>query len=78
MNSGPEQTNQIVHAVLMSGFMSTALSGVFTWFELGFTIIWLSVWIKSIFIAWPIAFLLDRLAGKAIKNIACHVSGAMR
>lgn len=65
-----ENTTRIIHALIMSGFMSTALSGVFSWLEFGFTTAWLAVWIRSIFIAWPVALALDVIFGSYLRNLA--------
>ena len=74
MTVTPERTTRIIHAILMSGFMSTALSGVFTWLEFGFTTTWLTIWFKSILIAWPIALGLDTIAGTRLRHLAATLA----
>jgi hypothetical protein len=64
-----ENTTRITQTVVMSGFMSMALSGVFSWLEFGFTTAWVAVWVKSIVIAWPVAFTLDVIFGSHLRNL---------
>ncbi|MBR9862904.1 MAG: DUF2798 domain-containing protein [Rhodobacteraceae bacterium] len=57
-------------AVVMSGFMSVALSGVFTGLEFGLTLNWLAHWGQSILIAWPVAIALDLSFGSNLRRIS--------
>lgn len=54
-------------SLVMSSFMSVALSGVFSFLEFGLSIRWLQVWGQSILIALPIAFSLDMLFGDKLR-----------
>ncbi|WP_074882098.1 DUF2798 domain-containing protein [Pseudovibrio axinellae] len=58
----------------MSGFMSTALSGVLSWLELSFTLAWLTTWGNPIVIAWSIALTLDLIARSSLRNVYVRVA----
>ncbi|WP_420325361.1 DUF2798 domain-containing protein [Mameliella sp.] len=66
----PERLQRIVGSLVMSLFMSAALSGVFSWLEFGLSWKWLQVWGSSILIALPIAFSLDMLFGGGLRVLA--------
>jgi len=68
---------QLVTSFVMAGFMSTALSGVFTFLAFGLSITWLLNWAQSILIAWPIAMLLDFLFGARLRNLSAAISKQM-
>ena len=61
-------------ALVMSGFMSIALSGVFTFLEFGLTVGWLRVWFQSTLIAWPIAIGLDLIFGGSLRRLSERLS----
>jgi len=65
---------QLVTSFVMAGFMSTALSGVFTFLAFGFSMAWLLNWAQSILIAWPIAMSLDLLFGARLRHISAAMS----
>ena len=54
--------------LIISSFMSMALSGVFSVFEFGLSWTWLHVWGQSILIALPIAFSLDIMFGDRLRT----------
>jgi hypothetical protein len=58
----------------MSGFMSTALSGMFSFLQFGVSLDWLRVWGESILIAWPVAASLDLMFGAHIRKLSASVS----
>ncbi len=57
-------------SLVMSTFMSAALSGVFSLLEFGLSIQWLQVWGQSILIALPIAFSLDMVFGDKLRFLS--------
>lgn len=65
---------QFVTSFVMAGFMSTALSGVFTFLAFGLSTAWVSNWAQSILIAWPIALTLDLLFGTRLRQLSTAIS----
>ncbi|SHL78729.1 Protein of unknown function [Roseovarius marisflavi] len=57
-------------SLVMSSFMSMALSGVFSLLEFGISWLWLQVWGQSILIALPIAFSLDMIFGDKLRFLS--------
>ena len=57
-------------SLVMSSFMSMALSGVFSYLEFGLSWTWLQVWGQSILIALPIAFSLDMIFGDKLRLLS--------
>ncbi|WP_306046638.1 DUF2798 domain-containing protein [Nioella sp. MMSF_3534] len=57
-------------SLVMSSFMSMALSGVFSLLELGVSWSWLLAWGQSILIALPIAFSLDMMFGDKLRLLS--------
>ena len=57
-------------SLVMSSFMSMALSGVFSFLEFGISWSWLQVWAQSILIALPIAFSLDIIIGDNLRFLS--------
>jgi len=50
-----DRSPQLVTSFVMAGFMSTALSGVFTFLAFGLSMAWVLNWTQSILITLPIA-----------------------
>lgn len=65
---------QLVTSFVMAGFMSTALSGVFTFLAFGLGMAWVLNWAQSTLIALPIAMSLDLLFGARLRNISAAIS----
>jgi hypothetical protein len=61
-------------SLVMSSFMSMALSGVFSLLELGVSWSWLQVWGQSILIALPIAFSLDMMFGAKLRLLSAKLA----
>lgn len=61
-------------SLVMSSFMSMALSGVFSLLEFGLSIQWLQVWGQSILIAVPIAFSLDMIFGNRLRVLSAKLA----
>lgn len=76
MTKKSELAIRVSGAIVMSGFMSTALSGVFTYLEFGLSISWLENWGRSILIAWPIALGLDLALGSKIRHLSLALVGS--
>jgi len=57
-------------SLVMSFFMSMALSGVFSFLEFGISWTWLQAWGQSILIALPIAFSLDMMFGDTLRLLS--------
>ena len=57
-------------SLVMSSFMSVALSGVFSLLEFGISWTWLQAWGQSILIALPIAFSLDMIIGDKLRFLS--------
>lgn len=70
MKLSPDQSQRVMGSLLMCGFMSTALSGMFSFLQFGVSLDWLFVWGRSILIAWPVAVSLDLIFGAHIRNLA--------
>ena len=62
--------HRLTGSLVMSAFMSMALSGVFTLLEFGVSWTWLRTWGQSILIALPIAFALDMILGDTLRAFA--------
>lgn len=65
-----ERLQRLAGSLVMSSFMSIALSGVFSLLEFGISWLWLQVWGKSILIALPIAFTLDMIFGGSLRFLS--------
>lgn len=61
-------------SLVMSSFMSMALSGVFSLLEFGISWQWLQVWGQSILIALPIAFSLDIMFGDKLRLLSANMA----
>lgn len=59
--------------LVMSTFMSTALSGVFSLLKFGVSIPWPQVWGQSFPIALPIAFSLDMIFGNRLRLLSANL-----
>jgi len=57
-------------SLVMSFFMSMALSGVFSLLEFGVSWTWLQAWGQSILIALPVAFSLDMIFGDMLRSLS--------
>jgi hypothetical protein len=53
----------ILAQVFISCLMAFLMSGIFSYFHLGFTAQWLQIWSSTFIIAWPIAFVLSMVVG---------------
>ncbi|MEM5470438.1 DUF2798 domain-containing protein [Hoeflea sp. AS60] len=53
----------IVAQVFISCLMALLMSGIFSYFHLGFTMEWLHIWSSTFIIAWPIVFVLSMVVG---------------
>lgn len=62
--------HRLTGSLVMSAFMSMALSGVFSLLEFGVSWTWLRTWGQSILIALPMAFLLDMILGEKLRALA--------
>ena len=62
-----DRLQRLTGSLVMSLFMSAALSGVFTLSEFGISYHWLRVWGQSVLIALPIAFTLDMIFGDTLR-----------
>ncbi len=65
---------QLVMSFVMAGFMSTALSGLFTFLAFGLSQTWVINWVQSVLIAWPVAMSLDLLLGARLRRISAAIS----
>lgn len=65
---------RLTGALVMSAFMSMALSGVFSLMEFGMSLQWLRAWGQSILIALPIAFSLDMFFGNSLRRLAGNLA----
>lgn len=66
----PVRLHRLAGSLVMSTFMSMALSGVFSFLEFGISWTWLQVWGQSILIALPIAFSLDMIFGNKLRLLS--------
>lgn len=57
-------------SLLISSFMSAALSGMFSFLDFGLSWMWLQAWGQSILIALPIAFSLDMIFGDKLRFLS--------
>tara|TARA_R110002073_G_scaffold163243_2_gene319274 strand:+ start:2309 stop:2575 length:267 start_codon:yes stop_codon:yes gene_type:complete len=73
----PDRLPQLVTSFVMAGFMSTALSAVFTYLAFGFSAAWVLNWAQSVLIAWPIAMGLDLLFGARLRHLSAAISKQM-
>ena len=69
-----DRLHRLSGALVMSSFMSMALSGVFSLMEFGMSLQWLQAWGQSIVIALPIAFSLDMLFGNTLRRLAGNLA----
>ena len=60
----------ILAQALISLTMAFLMSGFATCLQFGFTTIWIAVWMKAFVIAWPVAFCLSLVVGKAAFALA--------
>ena len=70
----PDRLQRLAGSLVMSAFMSMALSGVFSLLEFGVSWLWLRVWGQSILIALPIAFSLDMMFGDSLRFFSKRVA----
>ncbi|SLN13554.1 hypothetical protein ROA7450_00196 [Roseovarius albus] len=61
---------RLAGSLVMSSFMSVALSGVFSHLEFGLSWTWLQAWWQSILIALPVAFSLDMIFGDKLRFLS--------
>lgn len=61
-------------SLVMSAFMSMALSGVFSLLEFGISWTWLHAWGQSILVALPIAFSLDMVLGDKLRLLSANLA----
>ena len=61
-------------SLVMSSFMSMALSGVFSLLEFGTSWTWPQAWAQSILIALPIAFSLDMIFGDKLRFLSAKLA----
>ncbi len=66
--------HRLTGSLVMSAFMSMALSGVFSLLEFGVSWMWLQAWGQSILIALPIAFLLDMVFGEKLRFFSARLA----
>lgn len=57
-------------SLLISSFMSAALTGMFSFLDFGLSWMWLQAWGQSILIALPIAFSLDMIFGDKLRFLS--------
>ena len=55
----------ILAQAIISAVMCCLMSGYATLLQFGFTMEWLGVWSHAFVIAWPVAFLLSMIVGRA-------------
>lgn len=65
-----DRLQRLAGSLVMSSFMSLALSGVFSVLEFGISWLWLQAWARSILIAVPIAFSLDLIFGDTLRFLS--------
>ncbi|EGR0730457.1 DUF2798 domain-containing protein [Vibrio cholerae] len=53
----------IVAQIFISLMMAFLMTGIFSFFELGMTLVWLQAWMSKFIVAWPIAFILSIFVG---------------
>ncbi|MDE1516064.1 DUF2798 domain-containing protein [Vibrio sp. dsl-7] len=53
----------IVAQIFISLMMAFLMTGIFSFFELGMTHVWLQAWMSKFIVAWPIAFILSIFVG---------------
>lgn len=70
----PRNLHRLTASLVMSAFMSMALSGVFSLIEFGISWKWLQIWGRSILIALPIAFFLDMIFGERLRNLSSKLA----
>lgn len=66
----PRRHAQLLFSVMMSIYMVTIMTGLITWINTGMDEGFYSRWWRSIYIAWPIAFLLIRVGAPRLQLIA--------
>ncbi|PMH43258.1 MFS transporter [Vibrio sp. 10N.286.49.B3] len=54
----------ITAQALISLMMAFLMTGIFSFLELGFSAVWLEVWMSHFIVAWPIAFILSLFVSK--------------
>jgi len=65
-----EHLQRLSGSLVMSSFMSVALTGIFSFLELGLSWMWLQVWGQGILIALPTAFTLDMVFGDRLRLLS--------
>lgn len=66
----PRRHAQLLFSVMMSIYMVTIMTGLITWINTGMDEGFYLRWWRSIYIAWPIAFLLIRVGAPRLQLIA--------
>jgi len=53
----------ILAQAFISCLMALLMSGIMSFFHLGFTVEWLQIWSSTFIVAWPVAFALSLVVG---------------
>ncbi|EPW7036677.1 DUF2798 domain-containing protein [Vibrio parahaemolyticus] len=64
----------IIAQIFISLMMAFLMTGIFSFFDLGMTQIWLQTWMKHFIVAWPIAFILSIFVGNLGFKLANKVT----
>lgn len=65
---------RLAGSLVMSSFMSAALSCMFSYLEFGFSWTWLLAWWQSFLIALPVAFSLDMIFGDKLRYLSVKLA----
>ena len=60
----------ILAQAMISFTMALLMSGYATLLQFGITMEWLGIWVRAFAMAWPVAFLLSMVVGKAAFTLA--------
>lgn len=64
----------IIAQILISFLMALSMTGIFTFFQFGFSFNIIGEWLSRFIIAWPIAFILSIPIGKLSFKLANKIS----
>jgi hypothetical protein len=65
----PRRHAQLVFSIMMSIYMVIIMTAIITWVNTGLVEGFLSRWWRSIYIAWPIAFLLIKIGAPRLQVV---------
>lgn len=68
------QKTVIITQIFITLMMASLMTGIFSFFELGFTQVWLQAWLSKFIVAWPIAFILSLFVGKIGFSLATKLT----